>query len=76
TVSPSVSAVGSGNVSCIGSQYGSLTFSISAAVPCTYFSVSQDMSAEQDSTIINLPPNIKIALQFADGNWAVITQIR
>ncbi|CAF4712160.1 unnamed protein product, partial [Rotaria sp. Silwood2] len=34
------------------------------------------MSAEQDSTIINLPPNIKIALQFADGNWAVITQIR
>ncbi|CAF1342199.1 unnamed protein product [Rotaria sordida] len=27
------------------------------------------MSAEQDSTIINLLSNVKIALQFADGNW-------
>lgn len=55
-------------------------------MPCTDFSVSQDMSAGQASSIINLPPNILIALQFTGGDWvalgngggqwAVTTQIR
>ncbi|CAF3426745.1 unnamed protein product [Rotaria socialis] len=40
---------------------------IGAAVPCTDFSVSQDMSAGQSSTIINFPPNIMVALSFTGG---------
>lgn len=78
--------VGAGSVCCVGSQCGSLGCPLSVAVPCTDFSVSQDMSAGQASSIINLQPNILIALQFTGGawvtlgtgggDWAVTTQIR
>ena len=59
---------------------------MSTSVPCTDFSVSQDMSAGQASSILSLPPNVTIALTFTGGswvalqtgggNWAVTTQIR
>ena len=78
--------IGSGSVCCIGSQCGSLGCPVTTAVPCTDFSVSQDTSAGQRSTILNLPPNVMIALSFTGGawitlntgggNWAVTTQIR
>lgn len=78
--------IGAGSVCCLGSQCGSFGCPISVAVPCTDFSVSQDMSAGQESIVINLPPNIMIALQFTGGDWvslqtgggrwAVTTQIR
>ena len=71
---------------CVGSQCGSLGCPVTAAVPCTDFSVSQDTSAGQASTILNIPRNVMIGLQFSGGawialntgggNWAVITQIR
>ncbi|CAF0880652.1 unnamed protein product [Rotaria sordida] len=77
--------VGGGSVCCLGSQCGSLSCPLSTSVPCTDFSVSQDMSAGQASSILNLAPNIKIALTFTGGawislqsgggNWAVTTQI-
>jgi len=73
-------------VCCVGSQCGSLGCPVSAAVPCTDFSVSQDTSAGQSSTILNFSPNITVALQFTGsawialqsggGNWAMTTQIR
>jgi len=78
--------IGAGSVCCVGSQCGSLGCPVTAAVPCTDFSVSQDTSAGQKTTILNLPPNIMIALQFTGaawitlrnggGNWAVTTQIK
>ncbi|CAF1016655.1 unnamed protein product [Rotaria sp. Silwood1] len=77
--------VGAGSVCCLGSQCGSLGCPLSTAVPCTDFSVSQDMSAGQASSILSLSPNIKVALTFTGGawislnsgggNWAVTTQI-
>jgi hypothetical protein len=73
-------------VCCLGSQCGSLSCPISAAVPCTDFSVSQDVSSGQDTSIISLPPNALVALQFTGsawvtlqsggGTWDVTTQIR
>jgi len=59
---------------------------VSAAVPCTDFSVSQDVSSGQLTSIINITANVQIALQFTGsawvtlqsggGNWAVTTQIK
>ncbi len=55
-------------------------------MPCTDFSASQDVSSGQGTTIINVPPNVTIALQFTGsawvtlqtggGTWDVTTQIR
>ncbi|CAF1118004.1 unnamed protein product [Rotaria sordida] len=64
--------VGAGDICCLGTQCGSLSCFPSTAVPCTDFSVSQDTSAGQGSLILNLSPNIKIALTFTGGDWITL----
>ena len=78
--------IGAGSVCCVGSQCGSMGCPLGVGVPCTDFSVSQDTSAGQASSLLNISRNVMIALQFSGGawialntgggNWAVTTQIR
>ncbi|CAF1126146.1 unnamed protein product, partial [Didymodactylos carnosus] len=64
----SAGTIGAGSVTCVGSSCGSCC-SITAAVPCTDFSVSQDVSSGQLTTIINLATNVKVGLTFTGSAW-------